>query len=881
MKVFVSITLLFFSFIICGQSVQEKFDKYISNGFLANGKGKKEVFETTLDSARTFLEDNKDIKTFVNYNMLWVGYNMINSEKAAEVEKTKNRLLSDMTGAPVMDQSGLLANITKTKAEEALDQLRFGEALFWVDRDIEKIISEHGPHSQSLMTPYSLKLRILYILEDYDEIMLVVRSWADMAEHTNYYNENIRRSSLAGAYINFWSAYVSKQEEDSCRMYAKKIDSIYALLPKENRPFPSIPKYYQDLTEIIAGTPERASSTRKDFIKDYEHKLGQDDSKDTIRLNLNIYGKVLFYGWLGDKQYRKYNLNLANVSIGPYYGTGLRCFKQYAYYLYRDGFYKDAVTNYDITFDVYFDRINRLIFALGEEKFLTVFQSQMSPVYDDYFGFTRLAQSKNHSNKATLAINSLNNLLFIKSIGFKSTKKRRDAFVNSENTEVKQLYEEWRIKQKELVRAYYDDNKKNEIARLTKEVNQFENELANKTDAFVKTFKLARPEWTEIQTKLKDGEKVVEMVRFTEKTRSAFDSKIYYAAYIFDNNSTTPEILYLDTPAEDLEGKYLKTYKAAIKYKIKDNQSFEHYWKQIYNKTKGAKKIYFSPAGVFNLINIPSIFNTETQNYILKDQKIHYLTSSAEIIKERIPHDIETGALFGRPKYNIENPTLIASSETTHRGFIRGFRGTHISDLPGTETEVTTIEQLLKSSDVSTTLSLGQNATEEALYQINSPTILHIATHGFWSKPSSNAAFSSTNALLNSGLLLAGVENYYNTTPPPETSDGILTAFEAQNLDLEGTDLVILSACETGLGDISAGEGVFGLQRAFRSAGAHSTITSLWKVDDAATRDFMISLYKHYLESNDKYEAFRLAQLHILEKYKDPMYWGAFIFMGQ
>ncbi len=591
---------------------------------------------------------------------------------------------------------------------------------------------------------------------------------------------------------------------------------------------------------------------------------------------------MLFYGWLGDERYIDYKLNLSKITIGPYFGTALRCFKQYAYYLYRDGHYKEASENYDATFDVYYNRINKLIFALGEEKFLTVFQSQMSPVYDDYFSFTKLTQEKEHSNQNQLAIKSLNNLLFIKSIGFKSTKKRRDAFINSENTQVKQLYEEWRIKQKELVRSYYNDNKKNEIARLTREVNQLENELANKAKTFEKTFKLARPNWEEIKVKLEDGEIVVEMVRFKEQTKSAFVSKVHYAAYIFDNKSSVPEIVYLSTPASELEKRYLKVYKAAIKYKVKDNQSFDRYWKEIYSKTKGASKVYFSPAGVYNLINIPSIFNTESGNYLLKDQNIHYLTTSTDMINDAESSTIRTGALFGRPSYNLSNPSLLASTDvSTHRGFVRGFLGAHISDLPGTETEVTTIDLLLTASNVNTTLSLGPKATEDALYNLSGPSVLHIATHGFWSKSTSSSSFNSTNALLNSGLLLAGVENYYNTTPPPETADGILTAFEAQNLDLEGTDLVILSACETGLGDISAGEGVFGLQRAFRSAGAQSTITSLWKVDDAATRDFMISLYQHYLKTNNKYEAFRHAQLETMEKYPDPMYWGAFIYMGR
>ncbi|MGH2554006.1 MAG: CHAT domain-containing protein, partial [Chitinophagaceae bacterium] len=165
---------------------------------------------------------------------------------------------------------------------------------------------------------------------------------------------------------------------------------------------------------------------------------------------------------------------------------------------------------------------------------------------------------------------------------------------------------------------------------------------------------------------------------------------------------------------------------------------------------------------------------------------------------------------------------------------------------------------------------------------------LHIATHGFFFPDIEKASWpigvsadnAKDNVLLRSGLVLTGVSETDKQNPTMDSiSNGVITSYEAMNLDLKGTKLVVLSACETGLGEVKAGEGVYGLQRAFLTAGADALIMSLWKVDDAATQQLMNIFYTNWTKNGDKQKSFKQAQQQLMTKYKEPYYWGAFVMM--
>jgi CHAT domain-containing protein len=225
-------------------------------------------------------------------------------------------------------------------------------------------------------------------------------------------------------------------------------------------------------------------------------------------------------------------------------------------------------------------------------------------------------------------------------------------------------------------------------------------------------------------------------------------------------------------------------------------------------------------------------------------------------------------------------------------------RGGGFTYLDGTLREVEKIQKLLNDNKVNPLTITGNDATEESFKSLNnlkSPVFIHIATHGFFFpeplKTGTNQPYlkksafdpfkNSENPLLRSGLIFAGANHAWKNQPlPANVEDGILLASEVAEMYLPNTMLVVLSACETGLGDIKGNEGVFGLQRAFRMAGVRYLINSLWQVPDYQTSELMTKFYEYWLSGLPIHDSFRNAQTFLKHKYSDnPFNWAAFVLL--
>jgi CHAT domain-containing protein len=337
---------------------------------------------------------------------------------------------------------------------------------------------------------------------------------------------------------------------------------------------------------------------------------------------------------------------------------------------------------------------------------------------------------------------------------------------------------------------------------------------------------------------------------------------------------------------------------------LKSEKFYNSLWKPIADKIGDAKTIYVSLGGVYNNINLNTIYNPTTGKYLIEEKDIRIVNSARDFVlrkeSEKKNYTSNTASLFGFPNFDgnttvsADTSDLFASTRDLNSFWLDSLTrgGMKAKPLPATKIEVENISSRLKSKGWQVNSFLADNASETNIKKQQSPRILHVATHGYFFQDipmdKDNNRFLGMDRqqvvqdpMLRSGLLLTGS----NRTLKGESStgeNGLLSAAEASLLDLRETELVVLSACETGKGEVKNSEGVYGLRKAFSDAGAQNIIMSLWKVDDKVTQEFMSRFYEIWL--NDKTsirEAFNRTQLEIKAKYPQPYYWGAFILVGE
>ncbi|MFL5588393.1 MAG: tetratricopeptide repeat protein [Ktedonobacteraceae bacterium] len=579
------------------------------------------------------------------------------------------------------------------------------------------------------------------------------------------------------------------------------------------------------------------------------------------------------------------------------------------------------------------DQVVGQVFSLSSEHQRMEYLKTLQGRFDGFLSFTsRVSADSTEAVQAALDLT-----LRRKGIGAEALAVQRDVILNGRYPALESRLRElsalrMQIAQKTLtgpgpegVEAHLQHVKKWNLQR-----ERWETELAHQIPEMNLSKRLQNIDHRLIAKELPEGAAVVEFVLFDVFDFSARPvqsaarwSPAHYAAFVIQAGKPE-ETRFVDlgdaSLIDRLVGDFITavTSKAALARHLKAGSSLSErrsyqsigtalrkiLFAPLQDALGGCTRVFLSPDGELTRLPFETL-PTGDGHYVIDDYQISYLSTGRDIVRlnAAVLDQSALPLVVADPDFDLSDAAAPVSAAT---GTPRGRRSRDLNHdplrfehLPGTRVEGQRVADLLGVQPM-----LDGAALEGTLKAFHSPRILHIATHGFFLPdqhriPDKEGTDLQTipeptmsrlerfleqpgeNPLLHSGLALAGANTWNRGgSLPPEAEDGLLTAEDVSGLDLLDTKLVVLSACETGLGQVKVGEGVFGLRRAFVLAGARTLVMSLWKVSDGHTRELMGEFYRHLLAGRSRVDALRVAQLAMKEKDMHPYYWGAFICQG-
>ena len=453
------------------------------------------------------------------------------------------------------------------------------------------------------------------------------------------------------------------------------------------------------------------------------------------------------------------------------------------------------------------------------------------------------------------------------------------------------------------------------LDNATKEKERLEADLARRSTSFRKDQELWDAKSDEVMAALPQGAALVEFVRYDHRISSK-EHEPRYLVMVISSGGARSVFPLGAAAATDTAVTTFRDYfqhpdmMDAAGYTQAVQDVYKLVWQPFASLLEGANTVFIAPDGDLNMVSFAGLMD-ENGKFLIEKYPIHYLSTGRDLIRLKDKPPSGTGLLaMGDPDYDLsfQNGSVVSStianinlpslmSFRNLRSGCQALKDLKVSRLPGTRTEVDAVSGRWKSVGSESVLSyLGNEATEENLKQ-NAPgkRVIHLATHGYYISEEcqpkqavrdlsgQSAGDVGENPLLLSGFLLAGA-NHHEDADEAKREDGIVTAEDVAGLNLQGTDLVVLSSCESGLGTVKSGEGVYGLRRAFQMAGARTVISALWPIDDKATAEFMGQLFSAKDETlpqtMQRISLSRLASLRAQGKSDHPFYWAAFVATG-
>jgi CHAT domain-containing protein len=589
-------------------------------------------------------------------------------------------------------------------------------------------------------------------------------------------------------------------------------------------------------------------------------------------------------------------------------------------------------TNAEVT-----DRVIEQVFAMGsEEKSIAL----ISLVKESFYTYLSLVLAF-FSHSSVEIDKSLDLVLRRKAIVYEALAARRDNILIASYPLLKSKIDELNILRAQIVRSYlstinlqYPNIPSNDLEEKKNRVEILERELSSQIQEFSFKKRVERRNRDTISNMLKADEVLIDFIKIRiadsirEKLSIASDtmtktSTFRYLAFVIHSKGFNDVKMVDLGDADRIDGLIIEFIRLLSQNAINEpSKAFNHIqqpdentlnkgyelrmavFDQLISFLADCHKIYLCPDGVLSLLPFEVLPMNNLNRYLIDEYQIVYLSSSHDI-----PGFIATTQSYNKPLVAVDPDFDLALTPASSHIILQNKKQSsglqtldqnviHFNSLSGTRIEGEIISDLLNISPWS-----GNEVLTHRVKEYKSPRILHIATHGFFLS-SRNYPFDTDinstllnlsrsgminvsswkklkNPLLRSGLALAGANTWaQGGMVTEETEDGILTAADVTGMDLINTELVVLSACDTALGEILVGEGVFGLRRSFSLAGAQTLVMSMWKVPDKQTLELMVNFYRRLKKGQGRADALREAQKEIKKKYPHPYYWGAFICQG-
>jgi len=591
-------------------------------------------------------------------------------------------------------------------------------------------------------------------------------------------------------------------------------------------------------------------------------------------------------------------LNKLKLSNSPDYSFALT----HLFAIYNsNGNYKSANELLIKKYNIEIQLLKRSVFWLGS--------SELKKKWSENYNFFKSIWNYSNFSETNILQTLYNSSLFSKSLLLETSRELDQAISNSSDQLLKEQFFEMKQLRRLVNKMQSEGSDKKEIIdRYNQQADSLDKIIVNKLGEYRNAKRMFEITWKDVQAGL-----------------SSTDAAIEFARYYDDNDDVYKYMALVVRP----EYEYPKLVKLGSELNIKNASSqkefsdlYNYVWRGIDSLLSGVNTIYYSPVGELNNVSFSALMS-ENKNqsdstksnwsYLIDRYDLHQVTTTRYLAdgtlkrNDSLPLSIK---LIGGVNYSDLPLTTdsVAINETTEDLALqinlqnevidsKSNRGGKISYLKGSEIEVKEIAKTLKNSDWITTISDGKNAGEYQFKQElkeKSPGIIHIATHGFafpekvtkeenglQIKETSNYKVSE-DPMVRCGLMLSGANVSWSGDSKKmiETTgdDGILTAAEVANLDLSNTKLVVLSACETGLGKIESSEGTFGLKRGFKLAGVDQIIVSLWKVPDTESMELMTLFYSELAKTKDIGSSFNKAQKEMRNRYPyDPEKWAGFV----